>query len=195
MCSTWQRALRPWSDPLGSLCITLHVPRGASGKEPALPMQETQGMSVRSLGGEDPLEEGTAIHSSILACRIPWTEEPGRLHTVHEVAKSRTQLKRLSMQAHSCSFGEVGPHQDPNTGSSHIPKPDQRKKGLFGFQGYLICLRQMLFRSDLSKHQSGLKMPQEGDTVIFFFLFFFWTWDLGWFSGSKSQNKFHTFRW
>ena len=37
-------------------------------------MQETQ---VRSLGWEDPLEEGTGTHSSILAWRIPWTEEPG----------------------------------------------------------------------------------------------------------------------
>ena len=39
-------------------------------------MQETQ---VRSLGGEDPLEKAMAPHSSILAWRIPWTEEPGRL--------------------------------------------------------------------------------------------------------------------
>ena len=37
-------------------------------------MQETQ---VQSLGREDPLEMGMAIHSSILAKRIPWTEEPG----------------------------------------------------------------------------------------------------------------------
>ena len=34
---------------------------------------------VRSLGQEDPLEEGMAIHSSILAWRIPWTEDPGEL--------------------------------------------------------------------------------------------------------------------
>ena len=34
---------------------------------------------VRSLGPEDPLEEGMATHSSILARRISWTEEPGRL--------------------------------------------------------------------------------------------------------------------
>ena len=34
---------------------------------------------VQSLGQEDPLEEGMATHSSILAWRIPWTEEPGRL--------------------------------------------------------------------------------------------------------------------
>ena len=36
---------------------------------------------VQSLGGEDPLEEGMATHSSILAWRIPWTEEPGGLQS------------------------------------------------------------------------------------------------------------------
>ena len=39
-------------------------------------------MQVESLGREDPLEEGTATHSSILAWRIPWTEEPGRLQSI-----------------------------------------------------------------------------------------------------------------
>ena len=48
-------------------------------------MQETW---VQSLSGEDPLEKGMATHSSILAWRIPWTEEPGGLHTVHGVTKS-----------------------------------------------------------------------------------------------------------
>ena len=42
-------------------------------------MQETQ---VQSLGQEDPLEEGTATPSSILAWRIPWTVEPGRLRSI-----------------------------------------------------------------------------------------------------------------
>ena len=42
-------------------------------------VQETQ---VRSLGWEDPLEEGMAIHSSILAWRIPWTEEPAGLQSM-----------------------------------------------------------------------------------------------------------------
>ena len=37
---------------------------------------------VRSLGQEDPLEEGMATYSSILAWRIPWTEEPGGLQTM-----------------------------------------------------------------------------------------------------------------
>ena len=44
-----------------------------------LPMQETLEARVQSLSQEDPLEEGMAIHSSILAWRIPWTEEPGGL--------------------------------------------------------------------------------------------------------------------
>ena len=42
-------------------------------------MQELQDTRVRSLGQEDPLEKEVATHSSILAWRIPWTEEPGWL--------------------------------------------------------------------------------------------------------------------
>ena len=42
---------------------------------------------VRSLGWEDALEKEMATHFSILAWKIPWTEEPGGLHTVHGVAK------------------------------------------------------------------------------------------------------------
>ena len=37
---------------------------------------------IRSLGWDDPLEKGKATHSSILAWRIPWTEEPGRLQSM-----------------------------------------------------------------------------------------------------------------
>ena len=56
---------------MGLLC-------GSYGKN--LPvMQETQ---VRSLGQEDPLEKGTATHSSILTWRIPRTEEPGGLQSL-----------------------------------------------------------------------------------------------------------------
>ena len=42
-------------------------------------MEETQ---VRSLSQEDPLEKGMATHSSILAWKIPWTEESGRLQSM-----------------------------------------------------------------------------------------------------------------
>ena len=45
---------------------------------------------VQSLGQEDPLEKEMATHSSTLAWKIPWTEERGRLHTVHVVAESDT---------------------------------------------------------------------------------------------------------
>ena len=45
-------------------------------------MQETQETWVSSLGWKDPLEEGMATHSSILAWRIPWTEEPGGLQSI-----------------------------------------------------------------------------------------------------------------
>ena len=52
-----------------------------------LAMQETR---VQSLGREDPLEKEMAIQSNTIAWKIPWTEEPGRLHVVHGVAKSQT---------------------------------------------------------------------------------------------------------
>ena len=52
-------------------------------------MQETL---IQSLGGEDPLEKEMVTHTSILAWRIPWTEEPGRLQSMG----SQSQLKRLS---------------------------------------------------------------------------------------------------
>ena len=45
-------------------------------------MQESQETQFRSLGQEDPLEEGRVTHSSILAWRIPWTEEPGGLQSI-----------------------------------------------------------------------------------------------------------------
>ena len=56
--------------------------------------------TVRSLGREDPLEEGMATHSSILAWRIPWTEEPGGLQSVGS-QKSRTRLSIRCMDVFS----------------------------------------------------------------------------------------------
>ena len=57
--------------PMGLLC-------GSYGKESAC----NAGDQLRSLGQEDPLEKGTATHSSILAWRIPWTEEPSGLQSM-----------------------------------------------------------------------------------------------------------------
>ena len=53
-------------------------PHSSVGKE-STAMQETQ---VQFLGWEDPLEKGMATHPSILAWRIPWTEEPGGLQFI-----------------------------------------------------------------------------------------------------------------
>ena len=66
---------------------------------------------VRDMGsipglGRFPQKEGIATHSSILAWRIPWTEEPGGL-TVHRVTNSQTRLKQLSMHTTSVSINNT----------------------------------------------------------------------------------------
>ena len=76
--------MKPWTSPTPR-------PYSSEGKEFFPVMQETLEMWVQSQGGEDPLEEGTATHSSILAWKIPSTKEPGRA-IVQKVAKSQTPL-------------------------------------------------------------------------------------------------------
>ena len=71
-------------------------------------MQETQ---VQSLGREDPLEEETATHSSILAWRIPWTEEPGRLQSMG--LPSRTWLS-VHAHAHARTHTHIHTHRKVN---------------------------------------------------------------------------------
>ena len=73
-------------NPIITVLSTVPDPRDFPGSslvaqmEKNLPaMQETQ---VQSLGWEDALEKGMATHSSILAWRIPWTEEPGKLQSM-----------------------------------------------------------------------------------------------------------------
>ena len=56
-------------------------PSGSAVKNP-IAMQEPQESWVRFQGQEDPLEKGMATHSSILAWRLPWTEEPSRLQSM-----------------------------------------------------------------------------------------------------------------
>ena len=64
----------------------IYSPQGASPvaqqQRICLPTQEMQKMQVQSLDKEDLLEEGMATHSSILAGKIPWTEEPGGLQSM-----------------------------------------------------------------------------------------------------------------
>ena len=82
-----------WEDPLEKGMATYSSIPGAS-----LVAQTVKNLHVTwetwiwSLGQEDSLEKGITTHSSVLAWRIPWTEEPSKLHIVHEVTKSWTWL-------------------------------------------------------------------------------------------------------
>ena len=69
------RKITPWTEkPDQPQCSLV-----AQTVKTLLAMWET---CVQSLGGEDPLERGTATYSSILAWRIPWKEDPGRLQSM-----------------------------------------------------------------------------------------------------------------
>ena len=57
-----------------------------------LPVKETQGMQVQSLGQEDALEKDMATHSSILGWRIPWIEEPGGVQSMGLQELDTTQV-------------------------------------------------------------------------------------------------------
>ena len=65
-----------------------------------MPGQEAMETWVRSLGQEDPLEEGAATHSSVLAWRIPWAEEPGGLQSA---GCRESDTERLSTCAQRCN--------------------------------------------------------------------------------------------
>ena len=68
-----------------------------------MPTQETQEMQVLSLSWEDPLEKEMATHSHILAWRIPWIEEPGRLQPIgsqrdnHNLAMKQKQQRFVGL--------------------------------------------------------------------------------------------------
>ena len=74
------------------------LPQWLNSKRTHLPVQETM---VRSLGWDDPLEDEMATHSSILAWRIPWTEEPGRLQSAGSQESDTTE--------HACTLGPTVP--------------------------------------------------------------------------------------
>ena len=66
---------------IGIIFLFWELPRWLSGKESTCQLQEMQETQVQSLGQEDPLEEETTPHYSILAWKISWVEEPGALHS------------------------------------------------------------------------------------------------------------------
>ena len=106
----WGRSQRHWAELLlrvfkqlvhfyynqTQLTVKLYFgfPGGATDKDPACQCRRHKTW-VRSLDWEDSLEEGMATHFSILAWRIPWTEEPAGLQSIG--SQSRTWLEWLSM--------------------------------------------------------------------------------------------------
>ena len=63
-------------------------------------MQETQEIQVKSLGQKDLLEKETATHSSILAWKPPWTEEPGRLQSMGSQRVRQDLMTEQQQQQH-----------------------------------------------------------------------------------------------
>ena len=67
--------------PQSLVCIPVGFPGGSVVKNPPA-NTENSGEEGSIQGGEDPLEEEMATHSSIVAWEIPWTEEPGKLQSI-----------------------------------------------------------------------------------------------------------------
>ena len=96
---------KPWYLPVRRFwCVSFNSEKtgfpSGSEVENSPVMQESQETWVQSLGQDEPLEEGTATHSSILAWKTPWTEEPSGLWSIG--SQSWTRLKQLSRQARTC---------------------------------------------------------------------------------------------
>ena len=74
-------------------------------------MQEAQELQVRSLGLEDPMEEGMATHSRILAWRISWTEEPGGLQSMGSLESDTTERLHFDFSLSCTGEGNGNPLQ------------------------------------------------------------------------------------
>ena len=100
------QGMEPKCKPLGKLkwARTIHV--GFPGDSVVKNLPAVQEMWVISLDQEDPLEKGMATHSSILAWKIPWTEEPGRLQSM---GSQRVGHDLVTEQPQQCSLNSHHP--------------------------------------------------------------------------------------
>ena len=120
----------------------LGFPDGASGKESSCQCRRHE-TRVRSLGQRDPLEEGMATDSSVLAWRIPM--DRGALWAIVQgVTKTRTQLKGLS--THACS-------QDNKCSFLKLPCPVKIKSVTLAFSSY------PLVPFEVDAHRKGSTPP------------------------------------
>ena len=89
-----------------------------------LSMREMQETRVRTLGREDPLKKGMVTHSRILAYRIPWTGEPGRL-----------QFMSLQRDAHDCVHAQARKtNKQKNTNARLYPHQLLKKLSFFSIE-------------------------------------------------------------
>ena len=101
---------------------------GANDKEPACQCRRRKRPGL-ILGWEDSLEESTPTRPSILAWRIPWTEEP-RGATAHRAAKSQTRPRRLSAHIHRASAASrLSGHPQGQRGFSGLSGHPQGQRG------------------------------------------------------------------
>ena len=87
-------------------CCCYELPRRRGGKESALPTQETWERQVLSLGQKDLLGKETAMHSSILAWKVSWTEEPGGLQSMGSQRVGTTEQR----SAHTAAAAAASRH-------------------------------------------------------------------------------------
>ena len=117
-------------------CSTLDFPGGSEGKKNLPAMQETW---IWSLGWKDALEKGMATHSSILAWRIPLTEEPGGLQSMGSQKVDRTEWLSLSL--------------------SSLSQPK------IWVQILILCLRQWILKQFLKLQMALLKIQDINNNV------------------------------
>ena len=114
-----------------------------------LAVQKMQEIQVQSLGGEDPLEEEMAAHSSILPWRIP-IDRGAWQATVHGVTKGQTRLKRLSSSSsriHSFPGGSAGKEPTCNAGDPGLVPGSGRSAGEgIGYPLQYSCLENPMDR-------------------------------------------------
>ena len=96
---------------------------------------------VWSLGWEDPLEKGTATHSSLLTWRIPWTEEPGRLQSVGSQRLKSWLIGKDSDAGRDWRQEEKGTTEDEMAGWHHWLDGHESEwtLGVGDGQGGLVC--------------------------------------------------------
>ena len=108
-------------------------------------------MQIWSLGGEDPLEEGMAIHASVLAWRIPWTEEPGRLQPIgsHRIRHNWSDFARThDMEMGICkpsrtSWSQGVLWEESGEAGQALTQPSAARGQIVRMQWDYLCLKSI----------------------------------------------------